>query len=535
MKEQSTTKGFAILSAATMAVKLLSLIYMPLLVRILVGDRAFSIYSVTYQIYVFIYVITNTGIPSAISKLVSEFVAVNNYKAAVKTFKMSRSVLFVVGVVMALIMYLVSGIITTRMGYPEAKMSVVALCPAILFTSVASAYRGYFQGRGNMKPTAISQVLEQIINTIFSLGFAALFIKYGIEKGCVGATIGTTLGALVSGIYLLISYERTTHLKPRMSGEVVNHKKYSSKQITRKILRYGIPITLCIGVTNAGNLVDTANTTKRLIVAGFSNNAAQTLFGGFSKYITLINVPITIISALTVVVLPAVSKAIALNDRRLAKRKINFGFKLCFIIAIPCAVGLSVLSEPIFTLLFSTKYLGGYKLMLYGSTVLVLMSFVQVQTSILQGLGRIKVVTIYSVIGIIIKISTNYILIAIPNININGAIIGSILGFLVPIILNFKYIEKVLKQKIRLKRFIMKPLVSSICMGIVLYVVYYGLSFILAFGIKGYINNAIATIGSIFIGSITYGLVMLITKGITNEELNILPYRVRKLIPQRLL
>ncbi len=145
MKEQSTSKGFAILSAASIVVKLISLIYNPLLVRILVGDRAFGIYNVTYQIYVFIYVITNTGIPSAISKLVSEFAAVHNYRAAVKTFKMSRFILFTIGIAMAILMFFISGPITTSMKYPEARFSVIALCPAIIFTSAASAYRGYFQ------------------------------------------------------------------------------------------------------------------------------------------------------------------------------------------------------------------------------------------------------------------------------------------------------------------------------------------------------------------------------------------------------
>lgn len=535
MKEQSTFKGFAILSAATMAVKFLSLIYNPFLVKILGGDRPFAIYNVTYQIYVFIYVITNTGIPSAISKLVSEYTAVKNYKAAVKTFRMARTIMIIVSIVTSFCMLLTAGILTKAMKYPEAELSVVALCPAIFFTSVASVYRGYFQGKGNMKPTAVSQVIEQILNTIFSLLFAAVLIKKSIVLGCVGATIGTTLGALSSAAYLYITYRNNKYFKVnKIEIEKDTVKKYSNKQILKRIIKFSVPITVCIAVTNAGTLIDTTNTTNRLIAAGFKLIDAQALNGTLGKYTTLINVPITIISALAVTVLPAVSKAVALKDRSLANRKINFGLRLCFMVAIPSAVGLSVLSKPIFELLYPS-YLNGYKLLMYGSVVLVFMALVQIQTSILQGLGKLYVVTFYSVLGIAVKLLVNYVCIARPAININGAIIGSIAGFSVPLLLNAKYIKEKLKFKINMRKIIMKPIVSSVFMGIIIYIVYYFLNYIIGFITKGYINNALAVIAAVAAGISAYGFAMLYLRGITSEELNILPARVRRMIPQRLL
>lgn len=532
MKEQSTFKGFAILSAATMAVKILSLIYNPFLIQILAGDRPFAIYSATYQIYVFIYVITNTGIPSAISKLISEFSAVKNYRAAVRTFRMARTILIAVGVVMSILMLLIAAPLTSFMQYPEAKLSVIALCPAVFFTSVASAYKGYFQGRGNMKPTAVSQVLEQIINTIFSLLFAYILIKKSVVLGCVGATIGTTLGAVVSSSYLFVMYSRN-NIKIKIES-TVGVVKYRSKQLFNRIIKYSVPITICIGVTNLGAIIDTSNTNNRLLAAGFSLFQAQALSGTLAKFNVLINVPITVICALAAAILPAVSRAVALKDRELAKRKINFGFRLCFIISIPAAVGLTVLSKPIFMLLYS-RYLDGYKLLLYGSVVLVLMSVVQIQTSIIQGIGKLYTVTVYSILGILIKLLTNYIAIANRSININGAIIGSILGLSIPLFLNSRYIKTKLKFKINMRRLWMKPLVASLFMGVILYFSYNLIHSLLQFVLKGYLNNAIATVIAIILGMLTYGFSMLYLKGITSEEIAILPARVRKLIPGWLL
>ncbi|MFT8313611.1 MAG: polysaccharide biosynthesis protein [Clostridium sp.] len=532
MKEQSTGKGFAILSAATMAVKLLSIIYMPFLLKIIGGNRPYAIYQVTYQIYVFIYVLTNTGIPSAISKLVSEFVAVGNYRSAIKAFKISRFLLFIIGIVMAIVMFLLSGPLTVHMNYVEAKYSVIALCPAILFTSVASAYRGYFQGRSNMKPTAISQVLEQVLNTIFSLLFAALLISRGIESGVVGATIGTTLGALASALYLIVAYEKNKHF---IDGGLGNNKRivrHTNKQVLRRIIKYSIPITICIAITNAGNLIDSANITSRLIAGGNLKDYAQGLYGMYGKYLTLINMPITIISALTMAVLPAVSKAVALKDKNLIKDKINFAFRINFFITIPAAVGFSVLSSPIYELL----HIGdGYRIMIFGSIIVIFMALVLIQTSILQGMGKLYIVTFYSILGLIVKYIVNYILVAMPHIGIYGAILGSAVGFGVPIILNIIYIQKILKLKINFKSYIFKPIVSSVFMAAVTYVIYNILSYILHFIVKGYLNNAVSLLAAIAIGALAYLYAMILSKGITKDELDIFPSRMKKFIPKRIL
>jgi stage V sporulation protein B len=531
MKEQSTSKGFAILSVGTLLTKVLSLVYNPVLVWVLGGTRGFGIYSATYQIYVFIYVLTNTGIPSAISKLISEYIAVKNYRSAFKVFKISRALLIVLGTLMAITMFFFAGPITSTMGCTEAKDSVIALCPALIFTAMGSAYRGYFQGRGNMKPTAVSQVLEQIINTVFSLFFAFLFMKNGIAQGVVGATMGTTLGALASALFLIVVYEKNKH--EQRSRNTIKTIKHTNKQIMRKIIKYSVPITVSIGVINAGTLVDAINTLRRLETGGFSQAAAQSLYGSYGLFNSLINVPITIISALAVTILPAVSRAVALNDRNLVKRKINFALRVCFLIAIPSAVGLAVLSKQIFMFLYYNK--PGYQLLIYGTIILVLMSLSQIQTSILQGLGKIYTATIYSVIGITLKISINYFLIVRPKINIYGAIIGSVVGFLFPIILNTIYIRKELKIKIRMRSHAFKPLICSIFMGAVLWVVYNIFSVLIGLVIHGRINNDISTIIALFVGMVAYFYAMFLTKGITKDELEIIPYRFRKHIPKKLL
>lgn len=531
MKEQSTTKGFVILSMASIVVKILSLLYIPFL-RVIIGDEGVGIQGAAMQMYLFVYVITNAGVPVAISKLISELTAVKNYKDAVKSFKIARLLLLLLGTIMSIIMMLFAYPLSKFMGFNKSYLAVLALSPAILFTSISSAYRGYFQGRGNMTYTAISQVLEQIFNTIFALTFAYLFIKYGVEAGCAGATIGTSVGAFIAATYLTYSYEKNKKFKVPKGYAGIEIERYTSKQLLKKIISYGLPITLCVGMTYAGNLVDVMNTKSRLLAAGISDINANILYGYLTKYQQLLNVPISIISSLQVAILPAIAAAAAVNNKKLVREKINYAFKLCFMIAIPSAVGLAVLSEPIFKTL---KFGGGAYLMAYGSIVLVLMAIMQIQTTILQSLGKLYTATVFSVLGIIFKITANYFLISIPKINILGAVFGSIIGFIIPVVINHYMIKKTLHIKFSLVKHGVKPLIASTLMGLIVFVVFTGMNFIIGFIKTGYFSNAIATILAVIFGAFSYFYGLIITGGIREKDLDVLPQKLVEIIPSFML
>lgn len=528
MKEQSTTKGFAILSAAGMMVKVLSLLYIPFLIMI-IGGEGYGIYGATYQVYTFIFVITNSGVPVAISKLISELAAVGNYKDAVKSFKIARFILLVLGILMSLVLLIFAKPLAELVKFNKAYLSLLTLSPAILFTSVASAYRGYFQGRANMTPTAVSQVVEQIMNIIFSLGFAIYFMKFGLEAGCAGATIGTSVGALISAVFLMYYYESNRKFKVPKGYINEEVKRFTTKQLLRKIVKYGVPITICVGMTYAGNLVDVYNTKSRLMVGGISEVNASILYGYLVKYQSLLNVPIAIISSLSAAILPAISGAIAVKDKKLARNKINYSFRLCFLIAVPCAVGLASLSAPIYDML---KFRGGAFIMAYGSIVLVLMAVMQIQTTILQGIGKLFTATFYSVIGIVFKITSNYFLIAMPKINILGAVGGSIIGFAIPILLNHRIIKKSLNLKLSLWIHSIKPIIASAFMGALVFGTHYVLSLVLGLIHKGYVTSTIATVIAIGVGGFTYGFGLVILGGIRRVDLNLMPSKLTRLIPK---
>lgn len=533
-KENSATKGFAILSAAGVLNKILSVAYVPVLLQI-VGDVGYGIYSAGYQIYVFIYVLTNSGFPVAISKLEAELIAHEDYRNARRSLLVSRLMFFTYGLVMTAITAIFARQITNAIGYERSYLVILALSPTMFFSAISCTYRGYFNGNSNMKPTAVSQVIEQFLNVVLSLLFAYLLIPYGIEWACAGATVGTTLGALGSSLYLSSAYKKNRHFLEQKTHDGLKVIRY--RYLARRLLSYTIPLAFNSVIVYGGNLVDLWNTKQRLLAAGFSSVDSYVKYGVLGKYTQLLNVPLAITAALYVASLPSFSSAVALDDNKLLKSHIDQAFRICLLLAVPAAVGLGVLSRPVFLMLFSEKYVDGWYLMSIGSVVIILVSIVQVQSGILQSINKTRLATIAMIIGIIVKILINYFLIAIPSINIIGAVAGTIVCYFVAIEMSSFYIKKFIPVKVRIKKHMGKPFVASTAMGVLTAISYKACNAILQIIMGVYMANAISVIFSIAIGAVVYGLIMLKLGGITSEDIKMIPFsrKLMKYIPASLL
>ncbi|MEG0773352.1 polysaccharide biosynthesis protein [Clostridium sp.] len=532
LKQQSVVKGFAVLTVSMVLVKVLSLLYVPVLRKIL-GEVGLGVYYSAYSIFAYVYILANAGIPVAISKMVAEFVAVENYKDAVKTFKIARTMLIGFGAVISIFMYVFATPLSKMLESTESVLAIKALSPTIFITTILCAYKGYFQGRSNMTPTAVSQVLEQIFNIIFSLLFALLLISFGDRYGAAGGTIGTSLGALVAAVYLIFIYKKGKTIDfPKTSNETVV-KRVPTKVIANMILAYAIPMTIGVALQNAGMIVDLKIVKERLLFSGLDTNAVDTLWGILSQYNTLVSVPMALIGSLSISILPIISRHNAVADKKSLKVSVNSTYRVTYIIAAPCAFGLAALSSQILTLI-------GYdveaaRLLVYGAFVLILTAISLVQTSILQGLGKVNMVTVYSLLGLLGKILVNYIFVAIPTINILGAVLGNGVAFLIMTLLSQTLINKTLKLKIRLVRPCIKPVFASIIMAMVTMLTYTISSFLFSIVLSGYILNALSTLFAIPVAVVIYIVTLITIGGIRKADLDSLPRKIVRFIPGNLI
>lgn len=530
-EENSTAKGFLILSIAGMVAKVMSVFYMPLLTKI-IGTDGYGIYSNTYAVFVFFYAITSTGTQPAVAKIVTELEALDNKRDAINSFKYSRNVLGMMGAICSLLLIVFAYPLSRIMNAEGAVYGIMAIAPCVFLTSVLSAYRGYFQGKGDMKAIAISQVIEQFLNIVISLSFAYLLYQSSKELplGVAGGTIGTGVGALIAILTMIYYYDKNKYEEQALATPE-NKKHVSNKKILSKLIKYGLPITLSAAIQNFGALIDVGNVNNRLMNAALFTAAEKDFMQGvLGNYIQFLGVPIIIITALATTVLPSLTRAMATKNRKDIKGNISYALKMSFLITIPSAIGLSMLREEIYTALFlpaENSYL-----MLYGSGVLILMGLTQIQGVILQGINRQNVVLRTFMIGIVLKIACNYVLVGIREINILGVIVGNYILYLIPSILNNGAIMKSLRMKISLIRYIVKPTLAGGAMAVSIYVLQSLFTMMARFIGASWIIGIIELILIVLIAVFVYGYIMIVLQGIMKKDIDAFSPKIYGYLPR---
>lgn len=527
-EEASAAKGVFILSLAGIFVKVISVFYTPILTKIL-GDGGYGIYSKTTEVYLLVYALSSMGVQPAVTKTVAEYTTLKNNKAAIRALKVASKFYGIVGAVLGILMILLAGVLSNFAESPGSALGIRVLAPCILITCLLSALRGFMQGKNDMAPIGVSQIIEQLLNVVVSLLCAFILVQSSVEFGNAGAQVGTSVGALFACFYVLYCYDKKRYKEEAYENSQPT-KKISDKKILAKIIRYSVPITISAGLQNIGGVVDMLNVSKRLIVAGFSVEEGNILYGLLGKYKTLYGVPLVIITAIGTTVLPSLTKSLVLKQRKEAKRKISYAFRLVLLVAIPSAVGLSMVSTELYMCLFG-KTLGS-DIMLYGSIILVLMSITQTQSVILQATNKLYYVLGTFSIGIVVKIIVNYILVAIPDINIYGVIIGNCLWHFIPAVLNHRKICTSMKMRMSLLKISLKPLIASAAMAIVIYICKQPLEFMYKFIPLTSIVAFFVTILLVAIGGFVYVYIMILTAGITRRDIEGISPKIMRFIPR---
>lgn len=528
MEDKSSNRGFLILSVAGVLAKVISVFYIPMLQRI-IGLSGYGIYQNCYEVFLFAYAVTNLGTQPAIAKVVAELSAVEKPDDAVKTLKISRSILALISGSISLLLMIGAFALGNIIKNPDASYGILMLAPSIFVTTILSSYRGFFQGKNSMTAIAVSQVIEQLINIAVSLLCAYLLMKISIPYGAAGGTIGTSVGALIALGYMMCIYKKKEFEEEAYLAQG-DSKRVRPKSIIRKLIKYGLPITLSSGLQNFGSLVDMVNVNARLAFAGFSIEQAQELYGVLGRYKTLLSVPLIIITALGTTILPAVSAAMVVKDKKEIRNKTSFAFRMVFLITIPSAVGLSCLSKEIFTILYGSEQ--GYELMMIGSIVLIFMSVAQIQTVLLQSMNKLYFVLGTFIIGLIFKIVANYILVGIKEINIMGVVVGNFLWFVIPCIMNQRKLKKVLRIRIHMIKNIIKPLIASVAMALVIYWIRNPLNILLEVTNKNMILYTFSTILLISIGGFVYLYLIILLGGLRKKDLDSISGRIYKMLPR---
>ena len=524
-RNSAFVKQAAILAAASLISRFLGFLYRVPMTR-MIGDFGNAVYSGGYNIYNFLLILSSAGIPAAVGKMVSERVALGQYRNAHRVFRVA---LFITGSLgfIGMIALIVGAewISSSVLKIPETYYTILTLAPTVFIVAIMAVFRGYFQGMNTMVPTAVSQVVEQIFNAVFSVYLAYLFINVNIfgetgnvAYGAAGGTAGTGIGAAAGLAVIFISYnlfKDRIYRKMILEGDVFEPE--DKKYIASVLIHTAVPIIIGTAIFSITNIADTSMAMSRLMASGaFTAEEAKILYGQLGgKYVVLTTLPVSVSTAIATAAVPNIAASVATKDIRSVKNKLNLILKIAMVISIPAAVGMGVLGDQILILLYGSQSSGGI-LLKVGALSIIFLALSQVVTGLLQGIGRVKVPVFSAAVGAAAKLVLNYFLISIPVINVLGAVISTTVCYMLASGINLYMLAKITKVKPNLADSLFKPGFASVLMGVLCYFSYKGMFVISK-------SNSISSIIAILLGMAFYFIVLYRIKGITKKDLGYIP------------
>ncbi|ASW42087.1 putative polysaccharide biosynthesis protein [Clostridium isatidis] len=504
MKKQSLLKASLILGIAGIVSKFLGLFFRwPLIM--LIGDEGVGYYQMSYPLYMF-FVAIASGVPAAISKMISERNAKGDVKGVFEILKESKILMMFLGIGTSLILFFFAKPIIKFVQWdPKAYYSLIGISLAPIIISIMTIYRGFFQGLQNMTPSGISQILEQIGRVVIGVGLAFLLLPKGIEYSAGGAAFGAAAGGLIGLLYLYVKYIK---VKKKMWNRPIK----TNPKVLSEILRVALPISIGATVGTIMSLIDSILVPQKLLLSGLTSEQSTILYAQLTgKASVIINIPLTLSVALGTSLIPIIAENYVMRKRRALEEKIQMSFKLSFLIALPCTLGLFFLSEPIMKVIFPGRSEGSL-ILKYLSISVPFIIVTQTTTSIMQAIGHYIRPVINLFIGCIVKVILTYLLVPIPNINIYGAVLASISAYLVATILNMISLKNKIKVNFNLRSTFIKPLIASLFMIIGVIISYINL-------LNKTNSSNLSCLGSIFIGIIIYMVLILILRVFTIEDI----------------
>ena len=519
----------SILAVAGIIVRLIGMVYRIPLAR-KIGDNGNGYYNAAYSIYSILLIMSSYSLPTAVSKMVSARLAKGEYRTSTRIFRAAMFYATIAGMAGFCALWFGADYFASQIiKMPYSSYALKALAPTIWIMAYLGVLRGYFQGHSTMIPTAVSQVFEQVVNAVVSIVAASILFDVGVKSnlvfhdteysyafGAAGGAIGTGAGAVTALVFfmlLALAYRPTMRKKARRDRGA---KVESYRVISQALFATIVPIIISSAIYNISNVVDNSLFGHVMEKLGESNLTASQWGVYMGRYHLLFNIPVAIANSLSSSLIPTLSRAMTERNRRQVHARIATAIRFSMIIAIPSAVGLTVLAEPVSDLLFSgmdnTMLI---KMMVVGSSAVVFFSLSTVSNAILQGINRMNMPIINSAISLAIHIGVLYAMLKFFHMGIYSVVYANILFAALVCLLNAISIARYVKYRQELLKTFLIPALASAAMGGAAWGTY-------QLCIKA-INNSVSTAAAIMVAVIVYFVLLILFKGIDEQELKKIP------------
>ncbi len=572
-KSQSLLNGAIVLAAATILVKIIGILY-KVPISNMIGTIGRGCFDSAYNLYIPIYTVSMAGLPVAVSKMVSQQVALGRFRDVRRIYKVAGRLFLLTGTVGVLLMFALAYPYAVLAKNLDALPAIIAIAPSIFFCCIMSTYRGYYNGLRNMTPTAMSEVWEAVGKVIVGLLLAWATMRYGEARFAAGlpvfgqtaateaealsamypyaaaaAALGVTGGTVVGMVYMMIRHRVRGDGLTRT--ELVNSPKpLAGTAIAKTLMAIAIPVVASSLVFSVTNLIDSITVQNRLDTMIQSNlpyiqslygdqlaasqvldaDIAKYLYGAYTMSLDFKNLIPSITLSLGVSAIPALSAAWAVKDHKALKVSVESVLRVTLMIALPAGIGMAVLAEPILDMMYETGKsadavsIAAPIMAAYGYTIF-LMCLSQPTTNMLQALGKTGTPLRSLTVGAVAKVIANYIFIGIPEININGAVIGTVICYTIIVIWNIAALLRTARVRVNWASVFVKPLFAAVLCGVSAFTSYGLFANILpdisrgGLSVTNVLSTGIAVVFAVFV----YAVAMLLVGGIAKSDVKMLP------------
>lgn len=513
-----------ILAVAGIIVRIIGLLYNSPMNAIL-GDEGMGYYNTAYYAYTIVLLISSYSIPSAISKVIAQKLAVKEYRNAHRVFQCALIYVLVVGSIAGLFVFFGAGLLVQ---IDNAIPALRVLAPTIFLSGILGVLRGYFQAHRTMVQTSVSQILEQLLNAGFSIWLAYVLMnsfvlrgqRESLAMGAAGGAIGTGIGVLTALLFMTAIYwlNRQTIFK-RIQRDT--HKDETWGSIFKMILQVVTPFILSTFIYNANTFINqTVYQSMMIGTKGYTDIMVAAHTGIVGKPVKISNIPIALASAMAAALIPGISGDYARGDMKGARQKVDRSMKATMLISIPAAVGIGVLSKPIMWVLYPQRESIDLASMLL-TVLAVSVVFYAVSTlsnAVLQSIGKLNSPVINAAVALILQTAALVAMIYFldPQYGTYYYMIAIIIYSLSMCIFNGVAVRKHLDYKQEIDRTFLRPILSSVVMGIVVFLIYHGLYYLIPV-------NVLALGVSVVVGTVVYFVLVIRWKAVTEEELISMP------------
>ena len=523
-----------ILAMASMIVRVIGLLYRAPLTAI-IGDEGNGYYGTAYNIYTIILMVSSYSMPSAISKLMAQKLAVGEYRNANRVFRCALTYGVLVGLVGSGLLFF-----GARFLVPDVAVCVLQVfAPTVFLFGILGSMRGYFQARGSMVQTSVSQILEQLANAVVSIAAAWLLMQTAVgadptrraQLGAMGSALGTGAGVLIALLFMVFCFRRS---KEGRKAEILSDatgKEEKYRIFLRDTILVITPFMLSGVIMNLTTSLNQTIYMRMLIdLKGAGETATTTLYGIFSnKAVVISNIPISIATAVSSAIIPGISAAYARRDETGARRQVGNAIRITSIIAIPSAVGLAVLARPITMLMFpqmESLELASSLLSLLAVTV-IFYSISTITNAALQSIGRMNLPLVSAGIALVVQTVVLVLLLRFTDLDVRALVLVSILYSVMIFAVNQYYLRRFLGIRQDVRRDYLQPLVCAALMGAAAKAVYYLVSMAtepMRNLPKGfYFRNLAATAAALLAAVLVYGYTMVRSGTIRRRDLLSMP------------